>query len=171
MGEGGRPGGDPIAIDEVLLAALPEAARALAAQGLKAAVRAAEGHYGYLGSLVNLRVVESEDGDSVLTMDITPNVLNSQGFVHGGMLFTFADYAMGAAARSLVDEDRAVVTLEAKANYLMNVREGVLIARCQTLHHGQHVIMLETRIQDARTGDLVVIVTGTFYVVKRRPES
>jgi acyl-CoA thioesterase len=169
MTETRQSGGDPAEIEEALLASLPEAARALARQGIRAAITATEGHTGYLGGLVNLRVVESEDGDSVVTMDVTPNSLNSAGFVHGGMLFTLADYAMGLAARSLVDEDHGVVTLEAKANYLTNVREGRLVAACQTLHHGQHVIMLETRIADAESGDLIVIVTGTFYVVKKHP--
>ncbi|HEX2172582.1 MAG TPA: PaaI family thioesterase [Dehalococcoidia bacterium] len=150
-----------------VLASLPDEAWPLALQGVEAARYAVESDYGYLGGLVNMQVVESEDGDSVLSMEVTPNALNSAGYVHGGFLFTLADYAMGAAARSLIDADHRVVTLEAKANYLGNVRQGRLIARCHTLHHGRHVIMLETRILDAKTQELIVIVTGTFYVVQQ----
>ncbi len=113
-----------------------------------------------------MRVLESEDGDATLVMDVTPNALNRYGYVHGGMLFTLADYAMGAAARTLVEGGAKPVTLEAKANYIGNVREGRLIARCNTLHSGKRLIMLETRIVNADTDDLIMIVTGTYYVIR-----
>ncbi len=148
------------------LAALPDDVREQAAQGIRAAREVHRHQYGYLGGLVNMRVVESDDGQSVLTMDVTPNALNSYGYVHGGMLFTLADYAMGAAAKSLVKEGESPVTLEAKANYLSNVKEGCLIARCQALHQGKHLIMLEARIFSADTDELVMIVTGTFYIIR-----
>ena len=160
----------PNTLDELIqaeLAELPEEGRALALQGIKAARFASESRYGYLGGLVNMRVHESEDGNSVLTMDVTPNALNSAGYVHGGMLFTLADYAMGAASRSLVEEGYSTVTLEAKANYISNVQEGRLVARSQALHQGKHLIMLETRICNAETNDLIMIVTGTFYIVPK----
>jgi acyl-CoA thioesterase len=150
---------------EDALAGLPEEARALAARGVKAARYAAEGDYGYLGGLVNMRVVEAEDGNTVLTMDVTPNALNRYGSVHGGMLFTFADYAMGAAARTLVPEGAKPVTLEAKANYVSNVKEGRLLARCTTVNQTKRLIVLETRIVNAETDDLVMIVTGTYYII------
>ena len=156
-------------VDESLeeaLRRLPEDARVLAAQALKAARYASETPYGFLGGLVNMRVVTAEDGDSVLTMDVTRNALNGYGYVHGGMLFTLADYAMGAAARSLVPEGSSPVTLEAKANYIKNIREGTIVARSTALHQGSRLIMLETRLFEAHTNDLIMIVTGTFYIIK-----
>ncbi len=156
-------------VDESLeeaLARLPEEARVLAAQGIKAARYAAENDYGYLGGLVDMRVVEAEDGEAVLTMDVTPNALNGYGYVHGGMLFTLADYAMGATARSLVEEGASPVTLEAKANYIGNVKEGRLVARCEALHQSKRLITLQTRITRADTDELIMLVTGTFYVIR-----
>ena len=157
------------ALDDLLeraLTTLPEDVRALAAQGIRAAQRVHAHEYGYLGGLVNMRVLASEDGASHLTMDVTPNALNGYGYVHGGMLFTLADYAMGAAARSLVGEGEHPVTLEAKANYLGNVKEGRLVARSEALHRGTHLIMLETRIFEAGSDELIMIVTGTFYIIR-----
>ena len=151
---------------EQALTTLPEDVRGLAAQGIRAARRVHEHQQGYLGALVNMREVESEDGKVTMMMDVTPNALNGYGYVHGGMLFTLADYAMGAAARSLVQEGESPVTLEAKANYISNVTEGRLVARSQALHQGKHLIMLETRIVNAETEDLVMIVTGTFYIIR-----
>ena len=157
---------------EAALADLPEEARELAVQGVRAA-RYAVGdgsEYGYLGGLVNMRVLESDDGTSVLTMEVTPNARNRYGYVHGGMLFTLADYAMGATARTLVGENSSPVTLEAKANYVSNLKAGRLVARCEALHQTKRLITLETRIVNAETDDLIMIVTGTFYVVRRGEE-
>ncbi len=154
---------------EELVAGLSPEARALAARGV-AAARAAEGPFGYLGGLVNMRALEQDDGDAALVMDVTPNVLNRYGYVHGGMLFTLADYAMGAAARTLIGEDQSTVTLEAKANYLTNVKEGQLVARCSALHQTERLIMLETRITASGSDDPIMVVTGTYYIIPKRPD-
>jgi len=148
------------------LTTLPDDVRALAVHGITAARRVHENQQGYLGALVNMRQVETEDGKVTMTMDVTPNALNGYGYVHGGMLFTLADYAMGAASRTLVAEDENPVTLEAKANYIGNVKSGRLLARSEALHRGKHLIMLETRIHEADTNELIMIVTGTFYIVR-----
>jgi len=129
----------------------------------------AEDTFGYLGGLVNMRALESgdDDGDAALAMDVTPNALNRYGYVHGGMLFTLADYAMGVTARGLAGAGKSAVTLEAKANYLTNAREGTLVARCAALHQTEHLIVLETRITDAATDTLMMVVTGTYYISPR----
>jgi len=117
-----------------------------------------------------MRALEQDDGDAALVMDVTPNVLNRYGYVHGGMLFTLADYAMGAAARTLIGEDQSTVTLEAKANYLTNVKEGQLVARCSALHQTERLIMLETRITASGSDDPIMVVTGTYYIIPKRPD-
>jgi len=145
-------------------------ARDLPLQGVAAARAADAGDpFGYLGGLVNMRALESDDGDgdAALAMDVTPNVLNRYGYVHGGMLFTLADYAMGATARRLAGEDARAVTLEAKANYLTNVTEGGVIARCTALHQTERLIARETRLMDAATDALMMVVTGTYDIIPR----
>lgn len=165
------PAADQADVWRRLLATFPAEGRALAAQALRAAATAAEGDYGFLGGLVNMREEPTGDGSATLTMDVTPNALNRYGRVHGGMLFTLADYAMGAAARSLVGEGQGTVTLEAKVNYLSNVREGTLTARCAALHRSSHLIMLETRIHADDGDELIAIVTGTYYILPREGDA
>lgn|GEM_PF-259797 len=151
-------------IEQALLH-LPKEAQQLTAQAIQAARSAHETHHGFLGGLVNMRKLESEDGRAVLMMDVTPNALNGYGYVHGGMLFTLADYAMGYASSMLVAPGENVVTLEAKANYISNLKEGRAVAKVETLHKGSHLITLETRIYNAETDELLMIVTGTFYII------
>ncbi len=120
--DGERATRDPGALRE-LPARVPPEAHELAAQGRRAAARAG-GDFGYLGGLGDMRAEPTADGGAVVTMAVTPNVPNRYGHVHGGMLFTLADYAMGAAARSLVEAGQGTVTLEAKVNYLANCGAG-----------------------------------------------
>lgn len=169
MNQNVSPGAEQ-AVEESLeeaLASLPPDARILAAQSLKAARVASQGQHGFLGALVNMEVIETEDGRSVLAMDVTPNALNGAGYVHGGMLFTLADYAMGATAHRLAGPDCGTVTLEAKANYVSNIKEGRIIARCEALYQTKRLITLETRIHRADTDELIMIVTGTFYIIRK----
>jgi acyl-CoA thioesterase len=49
---------------------------------------------------VGAEIVESAAGASLLRIDLAPFHLNSQGIVHGGVLFTLADTGMGAALYS-----------------------------------------------------------------------
>jgi len=70
-------------------------------------------------------------------------------------------------ARGLAGAGKSAVTLEAKANYLTNAREGTLVARCAALHQTERLIVLETRITDAATDTLMMVVTGTYYIIPR----
>jgi uncharacterized protein (TIGR00369 family) len=52
--------------------------------------------------------------------------LNMRGIVHGGMLMTFADAALGQAAWDLTDHAPSV-TLNMQTHFLRGVRDGDLI--------------------------------------------
>lgn len=145
---------------------LPDGEAEMTAHAIRAARDASGHHFGYLAALGSMKLQESEPGTTAITMDITPPILNGYGFVHGGMLFTLADYAMGATALKHVDPGCQVVTLEGKANYMENVREGTVIAHCELLHKTRHLITLETRIHETATEKLLMVVTGSFYIIQ-----
>lgn len=170
----GRQEGDGADTDAApltaLVAGLAPGAQALVRQSIAAARAAEESAFGYLGGLVNMRTLDAGDDDLALAMDVTAPALNRYGYVHGGILFTLADYAMGAIVRRLIGEDAHAVTLEAKANYLTNVKEGGVIARCTALHQTTRLVMRETRIVDAATDALMMIVTGTYDIIPREAD-
>ena len=52
------------------------------------------------GQLLQLRVVDIKEGYGRVEIDLHHELMNSVGIVHGGLLFSIADSASGAAAAS-----------------------------------------------------------------------
>jgi uncharacterized protein (TIGR00369 family) len=110
--------------------------------------------------------VESGGGRAVATVEVRPELTNSRGNAHGGLLVTLLDITMGSAARSLDPETTAVITVSINTNFLLAAR-GRITFEARVLHAGRSLATCEC---DARNeaGELVAKSTGTFQV--RRPE-
>jgi uncharacterized protein (TIGR00369 family) len=68
------------------------------------------------------------------------------GTVHGGILCTLADSAMGMAFASTLGEGETFTTLEIKVNYLRPVFEEKLFASAKVVHRGRTVGLVECDI-------------------------
>jgi uncharacterized protein (TIGR00369 family) len=112
---------------------------------------------------LGISVVRARRGEVELACVPTDAHLNLQGFVHGGVIATLADTAMGLAVRSAVDAGRRHVTIEIGARYLRPVRPGPLAAIGRTVRVGSSVAFAtaEVRGQDER---LLATATGTYSV-------
>ncbi len=78
-----------------------------------------------------------EPGRARAAMTVAPTMLQSQGAVHGGAVFSLADTAVGTAVRSLVGDDAEMATVEAKINYLARSSAGELVAESRVVHRGR----------------------------------
>jgi uncharacterized protein (TIGR00369 family) len=65
-------------------------------------------------------------------MIVAEKHLNSRGIVHGGMICTLVDFAMGYAARFASDPPRALVTTNLSVDFAGNARIGDWIGRAST---------------------------------------
>jgi uncharacterized protein (TIGR00369 family) len=83
--------------------------------------------------------------------------------VHGGLLATLCDGALGIAALSCVVENQQVVaTIEMKINYLKPVFEGdELIAQANVISAGKRLIVSECKVYN-QSKELICIASGTF---------
>ena len=70
----------------------------------------------------------SADGSGVGNgrLTVQDRHLNPNGVVHGGVLFTLIDTAMGAALMSCLDEGDICATIQISMNYLRPVVSGVV---------------------------------------------
>lgn len=82
------------------------------------------GLVGYLG----LRLVDVGPGTATAEIAVRPELLQAFGAVHGGVVATLVDHALGAAIFPSVPPGTWPATLEFKLNYLAPVRGGVLQA-------------------------------------------
>ena len=115
--------------------------------------------------LVGFRLLSFGDGRSRFEMDAGRRHHNPMGTVHGGILCTLADSAMGMAFASTLGEGETFTTLEIKVNYLRPVFEERLTANANVVHRGRTVGLVECDVT-TEDGRLVARAVSTCSVLR-----
>ena len=113
------------------------------------------------------RGVEQERGRSVVEWEATPDYCfhGPRGpIVHGGMVTTLLDTAMGGAVWSLLGEDEHFVTADLRAEFLSSATPGTLRAVGTVLRENRRVVFCAAELfQD---GELIASARCT-QIVRR----
>jgi uncharacterized protein (TIGR00369 family) len=120
--------------------------------------------------LTGLRLVEADEGSTVVVLPCSKWLSTSAGTVQGGFTAMLAESAMTAAAFSTAPADTAVATLDFKVNYLRPVfPDGEEItARARILHRGRTLVIAAAELTNAE-GKQVALATGTSMYLPGRP--
>src|SRR3954454_21066135 len=102
----------------------------------------------------------AEDGTARLELEATEEHLNVAGTVHGGVLATLVDTAMGQAVRSRTGEDDVPATSQLTVTYLRPGRPGPLTVTAQVRTRGEHLTVCEADVE--QDGKEVVPALATF---------
>ncbi len=91
---------------------------------------------------------------------------NPMGSMHGGIVATLVDSAMGCAVFSMLPVGTAYTTLELKTNYVRPIVQntGVVRAEGRVVHIGGRVATTEARVVDA-DGTLYAHATSTCLII------
>jgi uncharacterized protein (TIGR00369 family) len=89
--------------------------------------------------LVGLRVVRRHADGVTIACPMTERLRNSAGVMHGGVLATIADAAVGIGLASHFGERRPITTTEMKINFLRPIADGKLLARSHLLRIGKRL--------------------------------
>ncbi|WP_018657279.1 PaaI family thioesterase [Actinomadura flavalba] len=118
-----------------------------------------------IGSLLGMTAETLEPGRVVFVLDPSPKFSNPLGTVHGGILSTLLDSAMGCAVHTSLPEGAAYTTLELKVNFVRPVPLDGGTLRCEgtVLHLGRRVATGEGHVVNA-DGKLVAHGTTTCMV-------
>jgi uncharacterized protein (TIGR00369 family) len=93
-----------------------------------------------------------------------PRHANSHGIVHGGMLATFIDSAMGSTVFHVLD--RRCVTVRLSLDYLMPGRVGDwLQAEAEVVGHDENMAQVRARLYGPRHDTLTAL--GSFALLSR----
>jgi uncharacterized protein (TIGR00369 family) len=112
---------------------------------------------------LGVRIRTADDGTARLELDATDEHLNEAGTVHGGVLATLVDTAMGKAVRSRTGEGDVPATSQLTVTYLRPGRPGRLEATGRVSKQGDHLTVCEADVeQDGRT---LVHAVATFAVL------
>ncbi len=103
-------------------------------------------------------------GESKLTLQSRPEFENSRGDVHGGVVASLLDAAMGVAVRSAYSGGESATTVSLTVNYLEPGR-GSLTATGRVLRSGQSLASAEASVVDA-TGRLVAHAVSTMRIFR-----
>jgi uncharacterized protein (TIGR00369 family) len=106
-----------------------------------------------------------EPGYAELHIPITSNLHQRRGVVHGGVLATLIDGAVGSAVRSTMSEEQASATVEMKINYVRPAKGDYLIAKAKLSHRGKTLAVGQAEIFDP-DGNLVAMGTATYMILK-----
>jgi uncharacterized protein (TIGR00369 family) len=113
-------------------------------------------------SLIGASTPEAADGRSTLVVEVDERHLNPAGTVHGGMLATLVDTAMGAAIRSAVD-DEAPATSQLSITYLRPGGPGRLVVTAAVSKRGESLSICEADVE--QEGKSLVHALATFALV------
>jgi uncharacterized protein (TIGR00369 family) len=90
---------------------------------------------------------------------------NVMGTLHGGVVATLADTAMGFAFATTLAGDESFATLEMKVSFLRPVWSSTLTASADVVHRGKTTGLVECRIVDERDR-LIAHATSTCLVLR-----
>ncbi len=114
----------------------------------------------YLG----VEILPNEDGGVKLALTVAEKHSNCYDILHGGVLTTMADTAMGAACFA---RNKKVVTVSMTIEFMRPVLIGTkIITNAQVLHNGNQIMICECGLLDD-AGILFAKVNATFFVIER----
>jgi acyl-CoA thioesterase len=117
--------------------------------------------------LLGMRAKLIDDGRARFELAVDARHLNPNGLLHGGVVYSLADTAMGAALFSRLDPGETCVTLEIKMNYLSSVTGGGVAADAAVVDRSTRIGVIEAKVFHD-DGRLVALATGTFYIQTAR---
>lgn len=114
----------------------------------------------YLG----IKLVEVQPGYAVAEMEITENHLNGVGLVHGGALFSLADYAFSVASNS---KGPLSLATSAHISYFKPPQGKKVIARAREITSSKKLGHYQVDILD-EDETLIGRFTGSVYIKKNK---
>jgi acyl-CoA thioesterase len=109
-----------------------------------------------------ISLIECNPGHAIVKVEITSRHLNGAGVVHGGLLFTLADFAFAAATNSY---GKVALSINASMNFFEKSTSGTLIAEAVEIARSNKLIHCDINIRQ-ENGPLLANFKGTAYVTK-----
>jgi len=117
---------------------------------------------------LGLTVADTGEGMAVVEMTPTEDMANHSGFVHGGMISTLADSAMGRSLRTLKPGVIRAMSFDLKLSFIGAAKIGEkLRATGRVIHAGRRTVVTDCRIE-GKDGRLVASASATFAVTREK---
>ncbi len=117
---------------------------------------------GTLPGLLGIVVDSHEPGRLTSHLDVRPEVLAPNGYLHAATVVGLADTSCGLATRALLPEGATgFTTIELKSNHLGTAREGRIAAVASNVHAGRTTQVWDAVVSDTGTGRTLALFRCT----------
>jgi uncharacterized protein (TIGR00369 family) len=112
---------------------------------------------------LGIEVAAAHDDGITISCAMRPEFRNGHGVLHGGVIATLADVAIGVALKPRI-APRTATTIDLKVNYLKPVLDGTLWARCYLVRVGRTLITGRVELTNDQS-KLAAIAIATYMVI------
>ena len=110
-----------------------------------------------------IQLLECRPGYAKTSVKIGPNHHNGAGVVHGGLLFTLADFAFAVAVNSY---GKVTLSVATSMSYFDKCTEGVITAEAHELSCSNKLIHCDVFVRN-ESGVLLANFKGTAYITSK----
>ena len=124
-----------------------------------------DGNSSPMATLLNMKLIEVEDGRAVFEAYPSEQFYNPQMRVHGGFMATLLDSALGCAVQTKLARGVGYGTIELQVKYVRKLvaETGRLVCTATVLHAGRTMLTSEAKVAGP-DGKLYAHGSGTFLV-------
>ncbi len=122
-----------------------------------------------VAELLEMRLVEVERGKAVFAMTPAEYMFNPIGTVHGGMIATILDSAIGCAVQTTLPAGAVYTSIDIQVRFLraVTLSSGELTATGTVVHAGRRLVAGEAALHDA-AGRVCATATSSCMIVEQR---
>ena len=118
---------------------------------------------------LGIRLVEQNRERAIVSLKHRPQLLNSWGAAHGGVLMTMLDLVMSMAVRGHYNVRAGVLTVDMSVAFL-NASTGDVFAEGRVLHAGRSTAFCEGEARDSE-GRILSKAIGTFKLLPEKKDT
>jgi acyl-CoA thioesterase len=110
-------------------------------------------------ALTGIELLDVDRGFARAALTVNDSHLNAENLLHGGVLFTLADFVFAAASNS---HGTVALSISSNISFFKAMRTGRITAEGKEVSLHARLATYEVHVTD-QEGDLVALFTGTVY--------
>ena len=124
---------------------------------------------GHFPGLIGFTVVGVHDDGLSARLQVRPDLVAPNGYLHAAVVVGLADTACGYGCRLMLPEGATgFTTIELKSNFLGTVREGGLACRARIVHGGRTTQVWDATVTAQESGKTLALFRCTQAILRPR---
>lgn len=104
-------------------------------------------------SMAGTKVLDADVGYVEMAVERKQDLLQFNGYFHGGVISGLADHAAGGAVTTAMPEGKIGVTVDLHVNFLAPARGESLVAKARAVQSGSSISVAQVDVYSVEDGD------------------